>query len=94
MSVPYAEVSWSDQSSSHLSWLASIVGLALAALGMDLASDWLEKRQDKKKLIAETLKSRENVGSAKLKVALEYALSLGDHASAAEITEMMVAELS
>jgi len=78
--------------SSDASLFAIFVGLALTALGVDIATEWHKERQGKKKYIEEVLKSRGE--EYELTHALEFALSLGDHASAAKLTARMAVRLS
>ena len=78
--------------SSDASVFAIIVGVALTALGVDVATEWSKERQYKKTYIEYALKSDGDHGN--WTPALEFALSLGDHASAAKLTERMAIRLS
>lgn len=79
--------------SADASLFAIIAGVALTVLGVDIATEWSKERQYKKNCIEEILKSPSSE-ERDLTLALEYALSLGDHASAAKLTARMAIRLS
>lgn len=77
--------------SADASLFAIIAGVALTVLGVDIATEWSKERQYKKTYIEDTLSRDDKDQFAR---ALEFALSLGDHASAAKLTARMAIRLS